>query len=115
MPDSDKPYFVHESAYVDAGAEIGAGTKIWHFSHVMSGARIGPKCNLGQNVLVANDVGAALLLTPGGRYHEVATNYLDAGCGATPAVAGRLLLLRGGEKLYCVGKEQAPKPEARNP
>jgi UDP-2-acetamido-3-amino-2,3-dideoxy-glucuronate N-acetyltransferase len=49
-------YFVHESSYVDEGAEIGAGTKIWHFSHVMSGARIGPSCNLGQNVLVAPGV-----------------------------------------------------------
>ena len=45
-------YFVHESAYVDDGAEIGAGTKIWHFTHVMPGAVIGPRCNLGQNVVV---------------------------------------------------------------
>jgi UDP-2-acetamido-3-amino-2,3-dideoxy-glucuronate N-acetyltransferase len=49
-------YFVHESSYVDDGAEIGPGTKIWHFSHVMGGARIGPRCNLGQNVLVAPGV-----------------------------------------------------------
>jgi UDP-2-acetamido-3-amino-2,3-dideoxy-glucuronate N-acetyltransferase len=48
MPD----YFVHESAYVDDGAEIGAGTKIWHFSHVMPGAVIGERSNLGQNVVV---------------------------------------------------------------
>lgn len=48
----ERPYFVHESAYVDAGAEIGAGTKIWHFSHVMKGARIGQKCVIGQNVNV---------------------------------------------------------------
>jgi len=45
-------YFVHESSYVDAGAQIGAGTKIWHFSHVMPGAVIGEGCNLGQNVVV---------------------------------------------------------------
>ncbi len=45
-------YFVHESSYVDAGAVIGAGTKIWHFSHVMPGAVIGEGCNLGQNVVV---------------------------------------------------------------
>lgn len=44
------PYFVHESAYVDNGAEIGAGTKIWHFSHVMRGARVGERCVIGQNV-----------------------------------------------------------------
>lgn len=43
-------YFKHESAYVDDGAEIGAGTKIWHFAHVMKGARIGKKCIIGQNV-----------------------------------------------------------------
>lgn len=45
-------YFVHESSYVDDGAVIGAGTKIWHFSHVMPGAIIGERCNLGQNVVV---------------------------------------------------------------
>jgi UDP-2-acetamido-3-amino-2,3-dideoxy-glucuronate N-acetyltransferase len=44
------PYFVHESAYVDEGAEIGARTKIWHFSHVMKGARIGQRSIIGQNV-----------------------------------------------------------------
>jgi UDP-2-acetamido-3-amino-2,3-dideoxy-glucuronate N-acetyltransferase len=47
-----RPYFVHESAYADAGAEIGAGTKIWHFSHVMKGAQIGERCVIGQNVNV---------------------------------------------------------------
>ena len=47
-----REYFAHESAYVDEGAEIGAGTKIWHFSHVMKGARIGKRCVIGQNVNV---------------------------------------------------------------
>jgi len=47
-----RPYFVHESAYCDEGAEIGAGTKIWHFAHVMKGARVGDRCILGQNVNV---------------------------------------------------------------
>jgi UDP-2-acetamido-3-amino-2,3-dideoxy-glucuronate N-acetyltransferase len=46
------PYFAHESAYVDPGAEIGTGTKIWHFSHIMKGARIGSRCIIGQNVNV---------------------------------------------------------------
>ena len=46
--------FVHESAYVDDGATIGAGTKIWHFCHVMPGAVIGERCSLGQNVVVMN-------------------------------------------------------------
>ncbi|MBL4844275.1 MAG: N-acetyltransferase [Planctomycetes bacterium] len=48
--------FVHESAFLDEGAEVGAGTKIWHFSHVMGGAKIGAGCSLGQNVFVANRV-----------------------------------------------------------
>ena len=50
---TEKP-FVHESAYVDEGATIGAGTKIWHFCHVMPGAVIGERCSLGQNVVVMN-------------------------------------------------------------
>jgi len=45
-------YFAHPSSYVDEGATIGAGTKIWHFSHVMPGAVVGARCNLGQNVVV---------------------------------------------------------------
>lgn len=48
--------FIHESSYVDDGARIGKGTKIWHFSHVMPGAVIGERCNLGQNVVVMNAV-----------------------------------------------------------
>jgi UDP-2-acetamido-3-amino-2,3-dideoxy-glucuronate N-acetyltransferase len=52
MPD----YFVHESSYVDDGCEIGPGTKIWHFSHVMSGSKIGAKCNIGQNVVISPGV-----------------------------------------------------------
>jgi UDP-2-acetamido-3-amino-2,3-dideoxy-glucuronate N-acetyltransferase len=46
--------FVHESAYVDDGATIGAGTKVWHFCHVLGGAVIGERCSLGQNVVVMN-------------------------------------------------------------
>ena len=45
-------YFAHESAFVDDGVEIGAGTKIWHVSHVLKGSRIGENCNIGQNVVV---------------------------------------------------------------
>jgi UDP-2-acetamido-3-amino-2,3-dideoxy-glucuronate N-acetyltransferase len=48
--------FVHQTAVVDAGADVGAGTKIWHFSHVASGAVIGMHCTLGQNVYVAPHV-----------------------------------------------------------
>lgn len=49
-------YFKHESAYVDEGCVIGAGTKIWHFSHIMSNCIIGEECNIGQNVVVSPDV-----------------------------------------------------------
>lgn len=49
-------YFVHPSAIVDDNCTIGDGTKIWHFSHVMSGCTIGNNCNLGQNVVVSPDV-----------------------------------------------------------
>lgn len=47
---------IHPSAIVDAGAELGEGTRVWHFSHVCAGARIGAGCSLGQNVFVGNDV-----------------------------------------------------------
>lgn len=53
---SNHNYFVHPSAYVDEPCEIGAGVKIWHFSHVMAQAVIGAGCNLGQNVFVASQV-----------------------------------------------------------
>lgn len=49
-------YFKHESAYVDDNCIIGEGTKIWHFSHIQTGARIGKKCVFGQNVNVGNNV-----------------------------------------------------------
>ena len=49
-------YFVHESSYVDEGAEIGKDTKIWHFSHVLSGAKIGERCSFGQNCCVSPGV-----------------------------------------------------------
>jgi len=53
---SEKIYFVHESSYVDEPCEIGEGTKIWHFSHIMQNSKIGKKCNLGQNVVISPDV-----------------------------------------------------------
>ena len=49
-------FFVHESSYVDDNVEIGEGTKIWHFSHIQSGSRIGRKVSIGQNVNVGNNV-----------------------------------------------------------
>lgn len=52
----EKEYFVHESAYVDDNVEIDKGTKIWHFSHVQGGTKIGKNCSLGQNVNIGNNV-----------------------------------------------------------
>jgi UDP-2-acetamido-3-amino-2,3-dideoxy-glucuronate N-acetyltransferase len=49
-------YFHHETAIIDQGCEIGEGTKIWHFSHIMPNCQIGEKCNIGQNVVVSPDV-----------------------------------------------------------
>lgn len=54
--DDPKNYFAHETAVIDEGCEIGKGTKIWHFSHIMSHCKIGGNCNLGQNVVVSPDV-----------------------------------------------------------
>ncbi|MFZ4463444.1 MAG: acyltransferase [Bacteroidales bacterium] len=50
------PYFAHETAVIDEGCSIGAGTKIWHFSHIMPRCVIGEHCNIGQNVVVSPDV-----------------------------------------------------------
>ena len=49
-------FFKHESSYVDEGCQIGNGTKIWHFSHIMAGCQIGCNCNIGQNVVISPDV-----------------------------------------------------------
>lgn len=48
--------FIHESSYVDDGVELGTGTKIWHFSHILKGSRIGANCSVGQNVMIGPDV-----------------------------------------------------------
>ncbi len=53
---AEKKYFVHESSYVDDNVELGEGTKIWHFSHIQSGTKIGKDCVFGQNVNVGNNV-----------------------------------------------------------
>ncbi len=51
-----KDYFAHPTAVIDEGCKIGPGTKIWHFSHIMTGCKIGEKCNIGQNVVVSPGV-----------------------------------------------------------
>lgn len=53
---NDKNFFAHATAVIDEGCEIGAGTKIWHFSHVMPNCRIGENCNIGQNVVISPEV-----------------------------------------------------------
>jgi len=49
-------YFIHESSYIDEGSVVGEETKIWHFSHIMRGARVGSKCIIGQNVFIGGNV-----------------------------------------------------------
>ncbi len=49
-------FFKHESAYIDENCSIGNGTKIWHFSHIMTGCKIGENCNIGQNVVISPNV-----------------------------------------------------------
>ncbi|MFT6099965.1 MAG: UDP-2-acetamido-3-amino-2,3-dideoxy-glucuronate N-acetyltransferase [Arenicella sp.] len=51
-----KKFFVHESSYVDDGCEIGDNTSIWHFCHIISGTKIGERCNIGQNVVIGGNV-----------------------------------------------------------
>ena len=55
MPENKK-YFSHETAIIDQGCEIGAGTKIWHFCHIMPHCKIGENCNIGQNVVISPQV-----------------------------------------------------------
>jgi len=54
--ENKKQYFAHETAVVDEGATIGKGTRIWHFSHIVTGCEIGENCNIGQNVVVSPGV-----------------------------------------------------------
>ena len=54
--DSNLEYFVHPSSVIDEGCKIGKGTKIWHFSHLMSNCILGENCNLGQNVMIGSNV-----------------------------------------------------------
>ena len=67
----DKGYFVHESSYVDDNVQIGEGTKVWHFCHLQSGARIGRNCSLGQNV----NIGSRVLIGNGVRVQNNVSIY----------------------------------------
>jgi UDP-2-acetamido-3-amino-2,3-dideoxy-glucuronate N-acetyltransferase len=69
----ENPYFVHESAYLDEGAEVGAGTKIWHYSHVLPQARIGERVVIGQNV----NIGARAVIGDGCKVQNNVSVYDD--------------------------------------
>lgn len=56
MAESKPAYHIHPSSYIDEGAEVGEGTKIWHFCHIMTGSIIGINCNIGQNVIISPGV-----------------------------------------------------------
>ncbi len=74
---------IHPSAIVDEGAQLGAGTQVWHFAHVCAGARIGPECSLGQGVFVANDVhiGARVKIQNNVSVYDAVTLEDDVFCG----------------------------------
>ena len=84
MPtDPEKPYRVHDSAYIDDDVEIGAGTCIWHFSHVMTGCRIGTDCRVGQNVVIGPNaiVGSSVKIQNNVSVYEGVTLEDDVFCG----------------------------------
>lgn len=56
MTTANKMYFSHETACIDEGCDVGEGTKIWHFSHILGGSQIGENCVIGQNVMIGPDV-----------------------------------------------------------
>ena len=74
---------IHPSAIVDPGAQLGAGTRVWHFAHVCAGARIGPGCSLGQGVYVGNDVriGANVKIQNHVSVYDAVTLEDDVFCG----------------------------------
>jgi UDP-2-acetamido-3-amino-2,3-dideoxy-glucuronate N-acetyltransferase len=80
---TDAPAFVHPSAIVDDGVEVGSGTKIWHFSHILGGSRIGPRCIVGQNVMIGPrvSVGAGCKIQNNVSLYEAVTLEDDVFCG----------------------------------
>lgn len=79
----DAPAWHHDTAIIDDGAQIGSGTKVWHFSHVCAGARIGAGCSLGQNVFVGNDVviGSGVKIQNNVSVYDAVTLEDDVFCG----------------------------------
>ncbi|MFM2346552.1 MAG: hypothetical protein RL654_1305 [Pseudomonadota bacterium] len=79
----DAPAWHHDTAIIDEGAQLGPGTKVWHFSHVCAGARIGAGCSLGQNVFVGSDVeiGAGVKIQNNVSVYDAVTLEDDVFCG----------------------------------
>ena len=79
----DAPAWHHDTAIIDDGAQLGPGTKVWHFSHVCAGARIGASCSLGQNVFVGNDVviGSGVKIQNNVSVYDAVTLEDDVFCG----------------------------------
>ena len=81
--DTPTPAWHHDTAIIDDGAQLGAGTKVWHFSHVCAAARLGANCSLGQNVFVGNDVeiGAGVKIQNNVSVFDAVTLEDDVFCG----------------------------------
>lgn len=79
----DAPAWHHDTAIIDDGAQLGPGTRVWHFSHVCAGARIGAGCSLGQNVFVGNDVviGSGVKIQNNVSVYDAVTLEDDVFCG----------------------------------
>ncbi len=88
-----KPYFAHPSAVIDNGVEIGAGTKIWHFAHILAGSRIGAHCVIGQNVMVGPNVsiGNGCKIQNNVSVYESVTLEEDVFCGPSMVFTNVLL------------------------
>ncbi|MCK4570343.1 N-acetyltransferase [Candidatus Bipolaricaulota bacterium] len=108
--------YIHESSYVDSDVEIGKGTKVWHFSHIMKGTRIGERCSIGQNVLIGPNavVGNNVKIQNNVSVYEGVQLEDDVFCGpscvftnvdrprsafATPAEAYRKTIVRQGATI----------------
>ena len=106
-------YFVHESSYVDDGARIGKGTKIWHFCHVMPGAVIGERCSLGQNVVVmpGTRIGTNVKIQNNVSIYEGVELDDDVFCGPSCVFTNvpnpRAMYPRGGEYVPTLVREGA--------
>jgi UDP-2-acetamido-3-amino-2,3-dideoxy-glucuronate N-acetyltransferase len=86
-------YFLHPTAIIDDGVEIGAGTKIWHFSHILAGTRIGARCVIGQNVMIGPNVqvGDGCRIQNNVSIYEAVTLEDDVFCGPSMVFTNVLL------------------------